>query len=112
MRKLFPIPCIVFLVACGSTETDAPPAAPERPMGAEGADHHLEAPADPAETPSQDEKAKTFACPMHPEVTSHEPGSCSECGMDLVEMQHGGEMGAHDAEGSPGDRAHGDHAHD
>lgn len=25
-----------------------------------------------------------YTCPMHPEVTSDEPGECPECGMDLV----------------------------
>jgi transcription initiation factor IIE alpha subunit len=27
--------------------------------------------------------AKTYCCPMHPEVTSNQPGKCSKCGMDL-----------------------------
>ncbi len=26
----------------------------------------------------------TYTCPMHPEVRSHEPGSCPKCGMTLV----------------------------
>ncbi|NIT36002.1 MAG: hypothetical protein GTN49_05795 [candidate division Zixibacteria bacterium] len=26
----------------------------------------------------------TYTCPMHPEVTSDEPGECPTCGMDLV----------------------------
>lgn len=25
-----------------------------------------------------------YTCPMHPEVTSNEPGQCPKCGMDLV----------------------------
>jgi hypothetical protein len=25
-----------------------------------------------------------YTCPMHPDVTSDEPGECPECGMDLV----------------------------
>jgi membrane fusion protein, copper/silver efflux system len=28
--------------------------------------------------------AKGYVCPMHPEVTSNEPGKCPICGMDLV----------------------------
>ena len=27
--------------------------------------------------------AASYACPMHPEVTSDKPGQCSKCGMDL-----------------------------
>lgn len=29
-------------------------------------------------------KSQIYVCPMHPEVTSDKPGSCSKCGMDLV----------------------------
>ncbi|MFQ5334874.1 MAG: heavy metal-binding domain-containing protein [Flavobacteriales bacterium] len=29
------------------------------------------------------EKAALYACPMHPEETSDNPGTCSKCGMDL-----------------------------
>lgn len=25
-----------------------------------------------------------YTCPMHPEVTSDQPGECPKCGMDLV----------------------------
>ena len=28
--------------------------------------------------------ATSYACPMHPEVTSTEPGTCPKCGMKLV----------------------------
>ena len=31
-----------------------------------------------------DEKKQVYACPMHPEVTSDNPGKCPKCGMDLV----------------------------
>ena len=36
-----------------------------------------------------DSKASTAAylCPMHPEVTSDKPGSCSKCGMALVKKK-------------------------
>ncbi len=42
--------------------------------GMEGMPHHP----DPA-------KEESFVCPMHPEVTSHQPGHCPKCGMKLVE---------------------------
>lgn len=28
-----------------------------------------------------------FACPMHAEITGHEGDKCSECGMDLTEIE-------------------------
>ncbi|GEO07316.1 hypothetical protein AAE02nite_49800 [Adhaeribacter aerolatus] len=28
----------------------------------------------------------TYTCPMHPEVTSTEPGKCPKCGMNLEEV--------------------------
>jgi Cu(I)/Ag(I) efflux system membrane fusion protein len=36
-------------------------------------------------SPAPDEAGPAlYACPMHPEVQAHEPGSCPICGMDLV----------------------------
>ena len=32
----------------------------------------------------QEPAASTYACPMHPEVTAPEPGTCPKCGMKLV----------------------------
>jgi FtsP/CotA-like multicopper oxidase with cupredoxin domain len=36
-----------------------------------------------------------YACPMHPEVTSHEPGSCPKCGMKLLPATLVGEASDH-----------------
>ena len=33
----------------------------------------------------------TYACPMHPEVRSSEPGTCPKCGMNLEPLQEEGE---------------------
>lgn len=38
-------------------------------------------------SPKQQEVAMAYACPMHPEVTSDQPGQCSKCGMDLVKQE-------------------------
>ncbi|MFV0595569.1 efflux RND transporter periplasmic adaptor subunit [Shewanella sp.] len=32
-------------------------------------------------------QVKTYTCPMHPEVESHEPGRCPKCNMFLVEKE-------------------------
>ena len=29
----------------------------------------------------------TYSCPMHPDVTSQRPGSCSKCGMRLEQSE-------------------------
>jgi len=29
-------------------------------------------------------ESKLYSCPMHPDVKQDAPGSCPECGMDLV----------------------------
>jgi FtsP/CotA-like multicopper oxidase with cupredoxin domain len=62
--------------------------------------------------------ASSYACPMHPEVTSSEPGTCPKCGMKLVPAdtlpasapdQHEGHAHSeHDPSGHGGHH-HGDH---
>jgi FtsP/CotA-like multicopper oxidase with cupredoxin domain len=34
-----------------------------------------------------EEPATSYACPMHPEVTSSEPGTCPKCGMQLLPVR-------------------------
>jgi FtsP/CotA-like multicopper oxidase with cupredoxin domain len=36
---------------------------------------------------ADDTPASSYACPMHPEVTASEPGTCPKCGMKLVPVQ-------------------------
>ena len=81
---------IALLVACGADP--APPPEPEAPAA--------EAPAAEAASPepSAVEAAATtnYACPMHPDVTSTEPGACPTCGMDLVDTKAEHGHGSHD----------------
>lgn len=36
---------------------------------------------------NHDKMDKTYACPMHADIKSDKPGSCSKCGMDLKEKK-------------------------
>ena len=47
---------------------------------------HVDAGRSEAQAPEK-ETAAVYACPMHPEVTSNAPGTCSKCGMALVERR-------------------------
>jgi FtsP/CotA-like multicopper oxidase with cupredoxin domain len=59
---------------------------------------------DPAAMPA-DAGPVTYACPMHPEVTSDQPGRCPKCGMKLLAVTPGTQ------EHTPMDHSHMDHSH-
>jgi len=55
---------------------------------------------------ADEQEALIYACPMHPEQTSHEPGRCPVCGMDLEPRAAApGELDVHEGQGAAG------HAH-
>lgn len=41
-------------------------------------------------------QVKTYTCPMHPEVESHEPGRCPKCNMFLVEKEETSNTAQHE----------------
>jgi FtsP/CotA-like multicopper oxidase with cupredoxin domain len=57
--------------------------------------------------------ATTYTCPMHPEVTSDQPGRCPQCGMKLLAAELIPEAAGHDHGAMEHDAGHGahDHAH-
>lgn len=70
MRKLIntiAVSVILFLAACSSSEK----------------------PAAGTDTISTQKTASVYTCPMHPEIMSDKPGTCSICQMDLVEKTDG-----------------------
>lgn len=71
MRKLInsiAVSIILFLAACSNSEKPAETS---------------------ADTISTHKMASTYTCPMHPEIMSDKPGTCSICQMDLVEKTEG-----------------------
>ncbi len=60
--------------------------------------------------------AATYACPMHPNITSDAPGKCSECGMNLDKVEehdHASHPHPEDKKGGKAEHkegGHGDHA--
>jgi FtsP/CotA-like multicopper oxidase with cupredoxin domain len=54
--------------------------------------------------------ATSYACPMHPEVTSDEPGRCPKCGMKLLPASAMTESTGHDMHAHPGDQSQMDHS--
>lgn len=52
-----------------------------------------------------------YACPMHPQITQKEPGSCPICGMDLVSEAESQRMTAAGHSDGEGDDPHAHHRH-
>ena len=66
-----------WFVDVGATLTAPSGAAPSSGVGAGGGDEQV---------PTTVQQ-RTYACPMHPDVKSNMPGTCSICGMQLEEVK-------------------------
>lgn len=102
MRPIVLAPAIGLLfVGCASVPTPATrsplspahPAAPESatPSATPELKGEAGAPAAVVEpTPAEREpgRAATYTCPMHPDIRSDQPGTCTICGMALVKKDH------------------------
>ncbi len=74
-----------------SPDHPASPQAPQLPiedpsafLGLAAAERSSSAGAPAASDPIDPAPAGALVCPMHPEVTSEQPGRCPKCGMNLV----------------------------
>lgn len=65
----------------GASTEGWPGLAADRPAAPATQDHGQSGAHEHRATPDQTSAA--FSCPMHPEVTSDEPGTCPKCGMKL-----------------------------
>lgn len=52
-----------------------------------------------------------YTCSMHPEVVQDEPGTCPECGMELVPREAAGDAGEESSEGGHRGQDHAHHQH-
>ncbi|MFO0737380.1 MAG: heavy metal-binding domain-containing protein [Labilithrix sp.] len=74
---------LLGLAACSPAPAPvaSSPQDPSNPNAAEGVDP-VAAVRTVATSPAA--SATAYTCPMHPEVTSPQPGHCPKCGMNLV----------------------------
>ena len=73
-------------ISSGTSSSHAP--SESSPADGHAHHHHDQSGSAPATQPTGAGDAGTssvvYTCPMHPEVTSTEPGRCPKCGMNLV----------------------------
>ena len=79
---------VPLVLPTGHPADPATPAVSVRPTAA---------PTKPEEpVPSTSDASGVYACPMHPEVTSSEPGKCPKCGMVLQPAHADAQPPAHE----------------
>lgn len=57
-------------------------------MGEVSTMHDMDIKNHDSQATSKSPKQNLYVCPMHPEVTSDQPGKCPKCGMDLVKKEN------------------------
>ena len=98
LRSLILSPILFLVSACTTASGTFAPLEEDHPASAEAAEVPITDPAaflrvddaSPVEEPGASAASPStaptgaYVCPMHPEVTSDEPGTCAKCGMQLV----------------------------
>ena len=83
IKSLIAVSLLGLLMACGNGEDH------DHHAGHDSHEHG-------EESHAHDHGEALYYCPMHPEVTDDEPGSCPICGMDLVQSDDDGGHEHHD----------------
>jgi hypothetical protein len=73
---------LLSLALLGRAEGAVPPPNASHPASPSAAEGKTQVTAQVAH--DAHDHAVSYACPMHPEITSDKPGRCPKCGMNLV----------------------------
>ncbi len=98
----------LLLSACASASGAFAPLGPDHPASAEATEVPIQDPSallrmeeaiatpelehsPPPAAEANEKGTGAYVCPMHEEITSGQPGRCSDCGMELVPREQSGE---------------------